>query len=159
RIRRAGEKIKEEKGLLAQDLDIGFKVLKLDTSNIRKWQPDFDHLDDSLLGFMHHYVPNRTDFDMLYEIMIKYGLDLGRTVEEFEFAGKKFYSIGLGELFICLEDDISIELAKDILAKIKASKSECYRVVFKDNGFISDTEKTNVKEILKSGGIEEFVTI
>jgi adenine-specific DNA-methyltransferase len=45
------------------------------------------------------------------------------------------------------------------LAKIKASKSECYRVVFKDNGFISDTEKTNVKEILKSGGIEEFVTI
>ncbi|MDX9869343.1 MAG: site-specific DNA-methyltransferase [Candidatus Cloacimonadales bacterium] len=159
RIRRAGEKIKEEKGLLAQDLDIGFKVLKLDTSNIRKWQPDFDHLDDSLLGFMHHYVPNRTDFDMLYEIMIKYGLDLGRTVEEFEFAGKKFYSIGLGELFICLEDDISIELAKDILAKIKASKSECYRVVFKDNGFLSDADKTNVKEILNSGGIEEFITV
>ncbi|NLW52832.1 MAG: site-specific DNA-methyltransferase, partial [Tissierellia bacterium] len=74
RIRRAGEKIKEEKGLEAQNLDIGFKVLKLDTSNIRKWQPDYDNLEQSLLDYIDNYVEGRTEMDVVYEIMLKYGL-------------------------------------------------------------------------------------
>ena len=82
RIRRAGEKIKEEKGLEAQDLDIGFKVLKLDTSNIRKWQPDYDDLEQSLLDYLDNYVEGRTELDVVYEIMLKYGLDLTYPVDE-----------------------------------------------------------------------------
>src|SRR5665648_125153 len=83
RIRRAGEKIKDENGLTTMDLDIGFKVLKLDSSNVRKWQPDYDNLELSLTGFVDNYVDGRTELDVVYEIMIKYGLDLSYPVDEY----------------------------------------------------------------------------
>ena len=159
RIRRAGEKIKEEKGLEAQNLDIGFKVLKLDTSNIRKWQPDYDNLEQSLLDYVDNYMEGRTELDVVYEIMLKYGLDLTYPVDEFTLAQKKVYSIGFGMLMICLDDEITTEVAKDILEKVKELTPESTRVVFKDNGFKTDSNKTNIKEILKAGGIEEFITI
>ena len=159
RIRRAGEKIKEEKGLEAQNLDIGFKVLKLDTSNIRKWQPDYDDLEQSLLDYIDNYVEGRTELDVVYEIMIKYGLDLTYPVNELTIADKKVYSIGFGMLMICLDDEITTDVAKGIFEKVKELAPESTRVVFKDNGFKTDSNKTNIKEILKSGGIEEFITI
>jgi len=159
RIRRAGERIKEEKGLEAMNLDVGFKVLKLDTSNIRKWQPDYNDLEQSLMDYIDNYVEGRTELDVVYEIMIKYGLDLTYPVDEFTIAQKKVYSIGFGMLMICLDDEITTEVAKGILGKIKELSPESSRVVFKDNGFKSDSNKTNIKEILKSGGIEEFITI
>ncbi|KXZ40183.1 adenine-specific DNA-methyltransferase [Alkalithermobacter thermoalcaliphilus JW-YL-7 = DSM 7308] len=161
RIRRAGEKIKEkykDKGNI-ENLDIGFKVFKLDTSNIRKWQPDYDNLEQSLLDYVDNFVEGRTELDVVYEIMLKYGLDLTYPVDEFTIAQKKVYSIGYGMLMICLDNEITTEVAKGILAKIKELSPESSRVVFKDNGFKSDSNKTNIKEILKSGGIEEFITI
>ncbi len=161
RIRRAGEKIKEENKDKEniENLDIGFKVLKLDTSNIRKWQPDYDNLEQSLMDYVDNFVEGRTEFDIVYEIMLKYGLDLTYPVDEFTIAGKKVYSIGYGMLMICLDNEITTEVAKGILTKIKELSPESSRVVFKDNGFKSDSNKTNIKEILKSGGIEEFITI
>jgi adenine-specific DNA-methyltransferase len=161
RIRRAGEKIKEEykDKENIENLDIGFKVLKLDTSNIRKWQPDYDNLEQSLLDYIDNFVEGRTELDVVYEIMLKYGLDLTYPVDEFTIAGKKVYSIGFGMLMICLDNEITTEVAKGILTKIKELSPESSRVVFKDNGFKSDSNKTNIKEILKSGGIEEFITI
>ena len=159
RIRRVGEKIKEEKGLEALNLDVGFKVLKLDTSNIRKWQPDFNDIEQSLMDYVDNYVEGRTELDVVYEIMLKYGLDLTYPVDEFTIAQKKVYSIGFGMLMICLDNEITTEVAKGILTKIKELSPESSRVVFKDNGFKSDSNKTNIKEILKSGGIEEFITI
>lgn len=159
RIRRAGEKIKEEKGLEAMNLDVGFKVLKLDSSNIRKWQPDYNDLEQSLMDYVDNYVEGRTELDVVYEIMLKYGLDLTYPVDEFTIEQKKVYSIGFGMLMICLDDEITTEVAKGILGKIKELSPESSRVVFKDNGFKSDSNKTNIKEILKSGGIEEFITI
>ncbi len=161
RIRRAGEKIKEkykDKENI-ENLDIGFKVFKLDTSNIRKWQPDYDNLEQSLLDYIDNFVEGRTELDVVYEIMLKYGLDLTYPVDEFTIAGKKVYSIGYGMLMICLDNEITTEVAKGILTKIKELSPESSRVVFKDNGFKSDSNKTNIKEILKSGGIEEFITI
>lgn len=161
RIRRAGEKIKEENKDKEniENLDVGFKVLKLDTSNIRKWQPDYDNLEQSLLEYVDNFVEGRTEFDVVYEIMLKYGLDLTYPVDEFTIAQKKVYSIGFGMLMICIDDEITTELARGILAKIKELSPESSRVVFKDNGFKTDSNKTNIKEILKSGGIEEFITI
>jgi len=161
RIRRAGEKIKEENKDKEniENLDIGFKVFKLDTSNIRKWQPDYDNLEQSLMDYVDNFVEGRTEFDVVYEIMLKYGLDLTYPVDEFTIAGKKVYSIGYGMLMICLDNEITTEVAKGILTKIKELSPESSRVVFKDNGFKSDSNKTNIKEILKSGGIEEFITI
>ena len=161
RIRRAGEKIKEKNKDKEniENLDIGFKVLKLDTSNIRKWQPDYDNLEQSLFDYVDNYMEGRTELDVVYEIMLKYGLDLTYPVDEFILAQKKVYSIGFGMLMICLDDEITTEVAKGILEKIKELAPESTRVVFKDNGFKTDSNKTNIKEILKSGGIEEFITI
>ncbi|KNZ42448.1 site-specific DNA-methyltransferase [Acetobacterium bakii] len=159
RIRRAGEKIKEEKGLLAQNLDIGFKVLKLDTSNIRKWHPKGNDLEASLLDAINNYVVGRTELDIVYEIMLKFGLDLTYSVEEFIIEAKKVYSIGFGVLMICLDNDITTSIAKGILEKVQALAPETTRVVFKDNGFKTDSNKTNIKEILKCGGIDEFITL
>ncbi|HHW06738.1 MAG TPA: site-specific DNA-methyltransferase [Clostridia bacterium] len=161
RICRAGEKIKaeykDEQNI--DHLDIGFKVFKLDTSNIRKWQPDYDNLEQSLFDYIDNFVEGRTELDVVFEIMLKYGLDLAYPVDEFTIAGKKVYSIGYGMLMICLDDEITTEVARGILAKIKELSPESSRVVFKDNGFKSDSNKTNIKEIFKSGGIEEFITI
>lgn len=161
RIRRAGEKIKEENKDKEniENLDVGFKVLKLDTSNIRKWQPDYDNLEQSLLDYVDNYMEGRTELDVVYEIMLKYGLDLTYPVDEFTVAQKKIYSIGFGMLMICLDDEITTEVARGILEKVKELAPESTRVVFKDNGFKTDSNKTNIKEILKSGGIEEFITI
>ncbi|HEM3617934.1 TPA: site-specific DNA-methyltransferase [Streptococcus suis] len=161
RIRRAGEKIKEENKEKEniEKLDIGFKVLKLDTSNIRKWQPDYDNLEQSLFDYVYNYMEGRTELDVVYEIMLKYGLDLTYPVNEFTVAQKKVYSIGFGMLMICLDNEITTEVAKGILEKVKELAPESTRVVFKDNGFKTDSNKTNIKEILKAGGIEEFITI
>jgi adenine-specific DNA-methyltransferase len=88
RIRRAGEKIKEENKDKEniENLDVGFKVFKLDTSNIRKWQPDYDNLEQSLLDYVDNFVEGRTELDVVYEIMLKYGLDLTYPVDEFTIA-------------------------------------------------------------------------
>ncbi len=161
RIRRSGEKIKEENKDQESivNLDIGFKVLKLDISNIRKWQPDYENLEQSLLDYVENYVEGRTDLDIVYEIMIKYGLDLTYRIDEFTVAQKKVYSIGFGMLMICLDNEITTEVASGILEKVKELSPETTRVVFKDNGFKSDSNKTNIKEILRCGGIEEFITL
>jgi adenine-specific DNA-methyltransferase len=161
RIRRAGEKIIEENKDKENisNLDVGFKVLKLDTSNIRKWQPDYDDLEQSLLDHISNYVDGRSELDVVYEIMLKYGLDLTYPVDEFVIEKKKVFSIGFGMLMICLDDEITTDVAKGILAKAKDLAPESTRVVFKDNGFKSDSNKTNIKEILKCGGIEEFITL
>jgi len=159
RIRRAGEKIKEEKGLEAINLDVGFKVLKLDSSNIRKWQPDYDNFELSLTEFVNNYVEGRTELDVVYEIMIKFGLDLSYPVDEYIIDGKKVYSIGFGMLIICLDNELTTSIAQGILDLANELSPDSTRVVFKDNGFNTDSNKTNIKEILKCGGIEEFITL
>jgi len=159
RIRRAGEKIKEEKGLQAQKLDIGFKVLKLDYSNIRRWQPDYNHLEESIADYIDNFMEGRTELDVVYEIMLKYGLDLTYPVDEYTIGDKKIYAIGYGMLIICLDNELTTDIANGILELVKQLEPKSTRVVFKDNGFKTDSNKTNIKEILKRGGIEEFITI
>ena len=155
RIRRAGEKIKEEnkdKEKIA-NLDIGFKVLKLDASNIRKWQPDYDNLEQSILEYVDNYVEGRTELDVVYEIMLKYGLDLTYPVDEFTVAQKKVYSIGFGMLMICLDNEITTEVAKGILEKVKELAPESTRVIFKDDGFKNGFKTDRNKVIQKDNHI------
>ncbi|MGN1322236.1 MAG: hypothetical protein ACI4VJ_06635 [Methanosphaera sp.] len=151
RIRRAGDQILEKRG--TKNLDIGFKVFKLDSSNLEKWDPDYDNLEQTLLTSRNNIKSDRTSVDLVYEIMLKYGIDLTLPIEEHE----NLYSIGAGALIICLENNITIDIVEDII-EVKGD-SEFSRVVFKDNGFKSDSDKTNIKETLKVKGIDEFITI
>jgi adenine-specific DNA-methyltransferase len=157
RIRRAGEKIKSESN--NKDLDIGFKVFKLDSSNLYKWNPDYNNIEQTILDSPDNIVQGRTELDLVYEIMLKYGIDLTLAIEEFEINNHKVYSIGFGALLICLDNNITKEITIPLINKIQELSPETIRVVFKDNSFYSDSDKTNIKETLKTNGVEEFITI
>jgi adenine-specific DNA-methyltransferase len=171
RIRRAGEKIKSEVEQQNAQLkigeepkktpDIGFKDFKLDTSNLKKWQPDADDLDQSLFDSISNYVDDRTELDVVYEIMLKMGLDLTWPLETNTYGGKNVYAIGMGALMICLDDHITPDVAEGMVSLHKELAPETWKVVFKDNGFADDSAKVNIKEILKCAGLEEdaFTTV
>ena len=155
RIRRAGDKIVQASG--NKDLDIGFKVFKLDSSNLNKWDPDYEDLEQTLLVSQENIKSDRTQPDLIYEIMLKYGIDLTLPIEKHEFSNNTIYSIGFGSLLICLDNNITKEITHSIIELSK--DSEISRVVFKDNGFASDSDKANIKENLRVNGIDEFLTI
>ena len=150
RIRRAGDKILEESD--NKDLDIGFKVFKLDSSNLEKWDPDYNNLEQTLLNNKENIKPDRTELDLIYEIMLKYGIDLTLPIEKIN----NIYSIGYGALLICLEDNITKEIVEEI---IKLKSDDISRIVFKESSFKSDSDKTNIKETLRINNIDEFITI
>ena len=133
------------------DLDIGFKVFKLDSSNLEKWEPDFNNVQQSLI--VDEIKKDRSNDDLVYEIMLKYGIDLTYPIERHN----NIYSIGFGALVICLDDNITKDITNQILNFTNSSSTS--RVVFKDSGFASDADKTNIKEILKTNKIDEFITI
>ena len=157
RIRRAGEKVKEEceDAERAETLDIGFKVFKLDSSNLQKWNPQPEDLQGSLQASMENFLPDRMELDVVYEIALKLGLDLSYEVEEREIHGQTIYIIGAGALMICLDPHISMETAEALLELHEEYEPETWQVVCRDTGFLSDQEKTNVKETLKSAGLDE----
>ncbi|KZX10148.1 DNA methylase [Methanobrevibacter curvatus] len=157
RIRRAGDKIIEKSN--NNDLDTGFKVFKLYSSNLKKWDPDYKDPEQALLTSGDNIKEDRTELDLIYEIMLKYGIDLTLPIKEFELNNKKIYSIGFGSLLICLDNNITKEIATEIIKLKKELSPETTRIVFKDNGFASDSDKTNIKETLKTNNIDEFITI
>ena len=161
RIRRAGEKILQDNagkdGI--ENLDIGFKVFKLDSSNIKPWDADFDNLEDTLLNIVDNIKEDRSEDDVLTEILLKYGLDLTVPIEARQVTGKTVYAIGFGALVVCLADDISLEVVEGI-GHLKAELApEVMRVVFKDSGFKDDVVKTNAIQILKQFGIDDVKSL
>ncbi|ELM7837520.1 site-specific DNA-methyltransferase [Escherichia coli] len=153
RVRRAAAKIKEENPDCHGDL--GFKVFKLDSTNIKPWELDFDLTEQDLEDQISNIKQGRKDEDVLYEVLLKYGLDLTLPITEHSVAGHKVFDIGMGALMICLSDDITLDVVEGI-AKLKdALKPEIMRVVFKDAGFADDVVKTNAVQILKQAGIED----
>ncbi len=158
RIRRVATKIKEEHPEKAKKLDLGFKVFKLDTSNIKAWDGNPANLDNSLFAAQDNIKTDRTEHDVLYEILLKYGLDLTLPIEEKQIEGKTVFSVGYGALFICLADNITSKVAEGIGKWKEELQPEVCRVVFKDAGF-TDVEKTNSVQILKRYGITEIKSI
>jgi adenine-specific DNA-methyltransferase len=141
------------------DLDFGFKVFKLDASNIKPWDADFDNLKEALLNTVENIKADRTEADVMCELLLKYGLDLAVPIEEREIGRKTVYIIGAGALIVCLADKVSLDVVEGI-AKLKAElKPEVMRVVFKDAGFKDDVVKTNAVQILRQAGIEDVKSL
>ena len=140
-------------------LDLGFKVFKLDSSNIQTWEPDYNDLEKTLWNSVHNIKQERTEEDVLYEVLLKYGLDLTLPIEKQSFDGKDVYTVGAGALFVCLADGVTTKVAEYIGTKKQELKPAVCRVVFKDNGFATDVDKTNVMQTLRQFGIEEVRSI
>lgn len=138
--------------------DRGFKVFKLDSSNIKTWDPNFNQLEHTLLSAREKMKPDRTEADVIYEVLLKYGLDLTLPIEKRTIADRTVYIIGGGTLVVCLGMDMTLKIVEKIAElndEFKPENPPGMRIVFKDNGFASDELKTNAVQILKQRGIED----
>ena len=159
RLRRAGQKIKASNPLLSGDT--GFRAFKLDTSNIRAWNPHPENLVQTLLDHEEHIQPGRSDEDILAELLLKLGLDLCVPTEMRVIASKEVHAIGGGVLLACLAEKITREevepLAEGIIAWHKedppAGDTTC---VFRDSAFADDVAKVNLSAILEQYGIQNI---
>jgi len=161
RIRRAGEKIKEDykDKEWIDNLDIGFKVFKLDSTNIKEWDSNPDNLEQSLLDYGEFIKEGRSEEDLLYEVLLKYGIDLTAPIEEKEINGKKIYVVGFGSLIIYF-DEIDIETAKEIVNLVKEYESDFSVLVLKDDSFATSRDKVNIVEFFKQMNLfEKIITL
>jgi adenine-specific DNA-methyltransferase len=168
RIRRAGKKIadeinasfekqkeeqvgkldfdKDEKSLLPENykLDIGFRVYKLDTSNMQDvyYRPQ-DYKPEMMDMFTDNIKPDRSSLDLLAQVMLDWGLPLSYKIEELQIEGKQVFRVAQNSLIACFDDGIDEDFAKELATHAPL------RVVFRDRSFASDTAKENVKQLLK----------
>ena len=156
RLRRSAKKIKDENPLFAGD--VGFRVFKLDSSNIRPWDPSPDDLRTAITENISHLREDRTEQDILYEMLLKRGLDLCVPMEQRTIASKTVHSIGGGVLMACLAKKITRADAELLSQGIVAWHTELaptgdVACIFRDNAFVDDVAKTNLAEILKQHGL------
>lgn len=144
RIRRAGDKIKSESPMTTQDLDIGFRVLKLDDSNMKDvyYAPD-DYDQGMLAGLESNIKDDRTDLDLLFGCLIDWGLPLSLPYSSEQIDGRTVHTYNDGDLIACFDANIPESVVKEI------AKRKPLRAVFRDSGFASSPEKINVFEIFK----------
>jgi adenine-specific DNA-methyltransferase len=156
RLRRAGKEIRKDNPAFKGDL--GFRVFKLDASNMRAWEPDRGNMPKTLEESVDHLRANRTEADILYELLLKLGLDLCVPIEKKKISGKDVHSVGGGVLLACLAGRITRDqvepLAEGIVNWHKtlapAGDTTC---VFRDNAFADDVAKTNLAAILNQHGL------
>ena len=162
RLRRAGKKIKDENPIF--NGDTGFRVFKLDSSNIHAWEPDRDNLSQSLFDAAEHLKTDRSEQDILFELLLKLGLDLTVPIEQKTISGKTVHSIGSGTLLTCLAPQISNDEAESLALGIVEWHKHTLpagetQVVFRDSAFADDVGKTNLTAILQQNGLENVRSI
>lgn len=144
RIRRAGDKIKAEAGLTAQNLDIGFRVLKLDDTNMNEvYYAAGDYNQDMLSMMESNIKPDRNDMDLLFGCLLDWGLPLSMPHTHEKIDGFTVHTYNGGDLIACFEERISEKAIREI------ANRKPLRAVFRDSSFISSPEKINVFEIFK----------
>ena len=146
RIRRARKKIKEDnagkEGI--KDLDTGFRVLKIDSSNMKDvyYSPD-EVTQTNLFDTVENIKEGRSDEDLLFQVLLDWGVDLSLPIVREEIQGKTVYFVDEDTLAACFEDDLDEAFVKELASR------EVMRVVFKDSGFAQDDIKSNVEQIFK----------
>ncbi len=139
--------------------DLGFRVFKLASSNIRAWEPNRDDLAKTLEESIDHLKTDRTEQDILFELLLKLGLDLTIPIETRTLAGKNVNSIGAGTLLVCLAEQIAAAEVEPLAMGMIAWHEELSpagetTVVFRDSAFADDITKTNLTAILQQHGLE-----
>ena len=145
RIRRAGNKIKEESPLTTDDLDIGFRVFKVDSTNMNDvyYRPK-DYKQGQMSFLANNIKADRTPEDLLFQVMLDLGVLLSSKIEEKTIAQKKVFSVADGYLIACFDNNVTEETVKAI-----AQKKPFY-AVFRDSGMASDSVMTNFEQIFET---------
>ena len=145
RIRRAGKKIREESPLTTGDLDTGFRVFRVDSSNMEDvyYRPS-EFKQGQLSAFAENIKPDRTPEDLLFQVMLDLGVILSSKIEETVIAGKKVFSVADDFLIACFDNDITEETVKAI------AKRQPLYAVFRDSGMAGDSVMTNFEQIFET---------
>lgn len=144
RIRRAGEKIKEESPLTTQDLDVGFRVLKLDDSNMKDVYYAVDEYEQgSLMDMVSNIKEDRTDLDLLFGCLLDWGLPLSMPYRSEQIDDCTVHTYNDGDLIACFDKNISESVVKEI------ARRKPLRAIFRDSSFVDSSSKINVFEIFK----------
>ncbi|CDH46083.1 Site-specific DNA-methyltransferase (Adenine-specific) [Candidatus Contendobacter odensis Run_B_J11] len=143
----------------SNNLDLGFRVFKLDSSNIRAWEPDRDNLPQSLFDATDHLKTDRSEQDILFELLLKLGLDLTIPIEQKTIAGKTVHNIGAGVLLVCLAPQITAAEVEPLALGLVDWHQQLAPVgdsqlVFRDSAFADDVAKTNLTAILQQHGLD-----
>lgn len=133
--------------------------MKLDTSNIRAWDPVQDDMEGSLLAGLDHLQPGRTEQDILCELLLKLGLDLCVSVETRAIGDKSVHSVGAGTLMACLDETILLDDVETLGQGIVEWYEEIApagetTIVFRDSAFSDDVAKTNLAAVLEQRGLK-----
>lgn len=157
RLKRVSARIKDATPINTQDL--GFRSFRLDTSNIRPWNPDSQDMVSTLLANLEHIEPGRSNDDVLYEVLLKLGLDLCVPIAQQQIAGKTVHSIGEGALLACLDENISVVDAEPLalgMAQWREQQGTATETtaVFRDSAFENDVAKSNLAAILEQHGVK-----
>lgn len=145
RIRRAGKKIKEESPLTTQDLDTGFRVLKLDSTNMQDiYYSPKDISQADLFSQVDNVKPDRTGEDLLFQVMLELGAPLDSKIETTTVAGKTIYNVAEGYLMACFDPDVTDDVVKSI-----AQMQPAYAVL-RDTSMKDDSTATNFEQIFKT---------
>ena len=145
RIRRAGKKIKEESPLTTQDLDTGFRVLKLDSTNMQDiYYSPKDISQADLFSQVDNVKPDRTGEDLLFQVMLELGATLDSKIETTTIAGKTIYNVAEGYLVACFDPDVTDDVVKAIAQMLPAY------AVLRDTSMKDDSTATNFEQIFKT---------
>ncbi len=162
RLRRAAAKIKADHP--DWNGDTGFRVFKLDSSNIQDWDPNSENLEQSLRDHIEHIKMDRKENDILYELLLKLGLDLCVPIEKRIIAGKAVHSIGGGVMMVCLAETITREEVEPLSQGIVDWHKELAPIgdttcIFRDSSFANDVVKTNLAAIFEQSGIKNLKSL
>jgi len=151
--------LEESPATPAKPLDLGFRVFKLDHSNIRAWNPKPDDLAQAVIDYQDNLLPGRTESDILYELLLKLGLDLCVPIAARQMTGLTVHAVGGGVLLACLAPAITSAQIDTLATGIVAWRKELAPAgdttcVFRDSAFADDIAKTNLTAILEQHGIQ-----
>lgn len=159
RLRRAGSKLRGDATEVL--FDKGFRVFKLDSSNVKAWDPSAQNIEGSIEEYTEYIRHDRSENDILFELLLKLGLDLSVQIESKDVCDKKVYNIGYGVLLVCLSTSIYSNeidsLAQGMIDWIKTQNPETETViVFRDSAFENDVAKTNITAIFNQHGFSNI---
>ena len=151
-------------GKVEPSTDLGFRVFKLDTSNIRAWEPDRENLKQSILESQKPIKPDRSEEDILYEVMLKLGIDLRAPVQTRIVVEKRVVAVDGGALIACMSEEIGVDDSERVALEIAEwletlENTDDVTAVFRDDAFINDVAKLNLAEILRQRGVKDVRSI